>query len=371
MLRRSWFLVVAVAVAFTACTCRDDTGAHHTGAQDSGQRATGQGSAFAYRGAWLAPRADHPLDSEEGSTILRGMRALGIRQVAVGHDVNMPKVTEPHLTFGQEDDALRGFLRRARQEGLQTFLLPRIESPDFFRPPYPFRGDIRFGSASEWDRFHDDMERMILHYARLAQEEGVALLGLGLELKHSVRGHAQRWRQIIQKVRKVYAGKITYSANWWSEWEHVTFWDALDFIGIGAYFELHPQSPEPPDAAPGTASRQQLVARWRPIREQLRRVSNKYGRRVLFTEVGYAGYEDCAERPWEWAGKQEKGTPIDHGAQARAFGALLDVVAAEDCLAGLFAWRFYTNPGEVAAWEYALQGRPAEEVLRKAYRAPR
>ena len=100
-------------------------------------------------------------------------------------------------------------------------------------------------------------------------------------------------------------------------------------------------------------------------------MSNKYGRRVLFTEVGYAGYEDCAERPWEWAGKQEKGTPIDHGAQARAFGALLDVVAAEDCLAGLFAWRFYTNPDEAAAWEYALQGRPAEAVLREAYRAPR
>jgi Glycoside Hydrolase Family 113 len=350
------------ALAAVVPGCRDHVGPHHSAGKPSGQR-----PGWFYRGAWLAPRSGHPLDTAEGSKILREMRALGVRQVAIGHDVQMPVFEEPRLVWGEGDSALRGFLRRARQEGLETFLLPRIESPDFFRPPYPFRGDIRFATAVDWDRFHDDMERMILHYARLCEEEGVALFGLGLELKHSVRGHPQRWREIIRKVRKVYRGKLTYSANWWQEWEDVTFWDALDFIGIGAYFELKPQPPEPADAAPGTAARQQLVARWRPIRERLRRVSNRYGRPVLFTEVGYTGYVDCAERPWEWAGKQEKGTPIDHRAQARATGALLDVVAAEECVAGVFVWRFYTNPGGTADWEYGFQGRPAAAVLAEAY----
>jgi hypothetical protein len=354
-----------VAVAFAACACQD--AAQPAGDEALDPQDSGQGEAWEYRGAWLAPRSDHPLDSEEGTRILRQMRDLGIRQVAVGHDVNMPKVTEAHLTWGKEDAALRGFLRRARQVGLATFLLPRIESPDFFQPPFPFRGDIRFATAAEWDRFHNDMERMILHYAQLAQDEGVALLGLGLELKHSVRGHPQRWRRIIAKVRKIYRGKITYSANWWSEWQEVTFWDALDFIGIGAYFELKPQPPESSDAQPGTASRQQLLRRWRLIRQRLRLMSDKYGRRVIFTEVGYAGYKDCAERPWEWAGKQEKGAPLDHRAQARAYGALFDLVRSEPCVAGLFVWRFYTFPEGVAAWEYGLQGRPAEKALRQAY----
>lgn len=295
------------------------------------------------------------------------MRRLGVLQVAVGHDVQMPSVKEPRLVWGEGDQGLRGFLRRARKQGLDTFLVPRIESPDFFRPPYPFRGDIRFDTKADWDRFHDQMEQMLVHYARLAEEEGVGLLGLGLELKHSVREHPQRWRQIIRRVRSVYRGKLTYSANWYQEWEHVKFWDALDFIGVGAYFELRPVPPEPADVAPGSASRQQLVARWQPILERLREVSRKYGRPVLFTEVGYAGYVDCAERPWEWAGKQEKGTPIDHRVQARATGALLDVVAAEECLAGVFLWRFYTYTKGVADWEYGLQGRPALQVLREAY----
>ena len=209
------------------------------------------------------------------------------------------------------------------------------------------------------------MEKMILHYARLAQEEGVALFGLGLELKHSVREHPERWRRIIAKVRKVYTGKITYSANWYEEWEHVTFWDALDFIGIGAYFELKPGDSD--RARPGAASWQDLVERWRPIRERLRRVSSKYHRPVLFTEVGYTGYRDCAERPWEWAGKQGKRVPIDHDAQVRALTALFEIVRGEACLAGLFVWSFYTNPSDIAAWEYAVQGRPSAAVVRRAY----
>ena len=88
---------------------------------------------------------------------------------------------------------------------------------------------------------------------------------------------------------------------------------------------------------------------------------------MIFTEVGYAGYQDCAKRPWEWAGKQEKGVALDHQAQARAYGALFDVVKHEACVAGLFVWRFYTFPSDIAAWEYGLQGRPAEKVLQRAY----
>lgn len=353
IMRTVWLLVVS-ALAAGAC--------HHTARPETHHRST-----WIYRGAWLAPRSGHPLDAPEASRILGEMRGLGVLQVAVGHDVQMPKLTEPRLVWGEGDAGLRGFLRRAREVGLTTFLLPRIESPDFFRPPYPFRGDIRFDTRKDWDRFHDQVEHMLLHYGRLAQEEGVALLGLGLELKHSVREHPQRWREIIRKVRSVYRGSLTYSANWHEEWEHVTFWDALDFIGVGAYFELKPVPPEPADAKPGTASREQLVARWRPILEQLRGVSRRYRRPILFTEVGYAGYVDCAERPWEWAGKQAKGTPIDHRAQARATGALLDVVAAEECLAGVFLWRFYTYAEGIADWEYGLQGRPALEAVRRAY----
>jgi hypothetical protein len=109
------------------------------------------------------------------------------------------------------------------------------------------------------------------------------------------------------------------------------------------------------------------VERWSPIVAQLSAAAKRTGRPVLFTEVGYTGYVDCAERPWEWAGKADKGIAIDHDVQARAMGALMEIVRSREFFAGLFVWSFYTKPTLAAPWEYAVQGRPAEAALRRAY----
>lgn len=362
--RARWFLTIksagALVVALVALVaCGEDEPAARSASLDlSGP--------FGIRGGWLAPRQGAPIDSAHGSEILRQMRALGVNVVALGHDVEMPEIRIPALKWGATDDALRAVVRRARRAGLHVFLMPRIESPDFFKPPYPFRADIDFLARAGWDRFHADMERMVLHYARLAETEGVALFGLGLELKHSVRKFPEYWRQLIAKVRRVYHGRITYSANWYDEWRTIEFWSDLDFIGVGAYFEL--QGREPGDREPeGRASRSALVSRWQPIVADLAAAAKRFGRPVLFTEVGYTGYIDCAERPWEWAGKASKGIAIDHAAQARATGALLDVVRAHEFFAGLCLWSFYTSPATVAPWEYAVQGRPAAAEVRRAF----
>ena len=45
------------------------------------------------------------------------------------------------------------------------------------------------------------------------------------------------WRLIIATVRRYFEGTLTYAANW-TDYEKVPFWDALDVIGIQAYFPL-------------------------------------------------------------------------------------------------------------------------------------
>lgn len=321
-----------------------------------------QSGGFAIRGGWLASREGYALDSRHGSEALAEMSALGANAVAIGHPVQMPRLAEPKLVYGSDDAALRGALRRTRQAGMTAFLLPRIESPDFFKPPFPFRADIQFSSSEDWASFHRQVESMVLHYAALAAEEKVAVFGLGLELKHSVRRFPGFWRGLASQVREVFPGKVTYSANWYDEWKHIEFWDALDYIGVGAYFELKGAEPE------GRATVAQLAARWEPILGELHAVSRRFDRPVLFTEVGYTGYRDCAERPWEWAGKGEKGVAIDHQAQARAVSALCRVVRGRPWLSGIYWWTFYTHGEAAAPWEYTVQGRPAAEALRHGFR---
>ena len=52
-----------------------------------------------------------------------------------------------------------------------------------------------------------------------------------------IRPHEQEWRRIIARVRAIYRGPVTYGANF-DEVFDVKFWDALDWIGVSAYFPL-------------------------------------------------------------------------------------------------------------------------------------
>ena len=54
------------------------------------------------------------------------------------------------------------------------------------------------------------------------------------------------WVELIEKVRTVYSGKLTYAANY-DNYQDVGFWNHLDFIGINAYFPLrNPTDKLPP-----------------------------------------------------------------------------------------------------------------------------
>ena len=55
------------------------------------------------------------------------------------------------------------------------------------------------------------------------------------------------WIELIQKVRAVYQGQLTYAANY-DNYQEVDFWEHLDFIGINAYFPLR----EPSDKLPSS-----------------------------------------------------------------------------------------------------------------------
>ena len=67
----------------------------------------------------------------------------------------------------------------------------------------------------------------MLTYAAAAEEGNAELLCIGTELEEFVKKRPQYWRKLIQEIRGVYKGKLTYAANW-DEYQQVPFWDAVD-----------------------------------------------------------------------------------------------------------------------------------------------
>jgi hypothetical protein len=165
---------------------------------------------------------------------------------------------------------------------------------------------------------------------------------------------------LIQKIKSVYRGKLTYSSNW-DDWERVPFWKELDYIGLGGYFPLV-------DAV--TPEVEQLKTAWKPIHERLRKISLENGRPVLFTEFGYLSVDGCGWRNWELErGIEDRN--INQQAQANCLEALFATFQPEDWWAGGFLWKWFPNMRGHEGYperDYTPQGKLGETVLKKWYK---
>jgi len=158
----------------------------------------------------------------------------------------------------------------------------------------------------------------------------------------------------------VYPGRLTYCANWSDEAERIEFWDALDFIGVQAYYPLadrdRPSTPE-------------VGARWQSIAARLERLARRTGKPVVFTEVGYKSMVGSLREPWTW---NTDGEP-DTTQQRIAFTTLFETLWHRPWFAGMFVWKWHPHPRADAgrtARDFTPQGKPALEVIRAWYTAP-
>ncbi|WP_400191624.1 glycoside hydrolase family 113 [Hymenobacter sp. B81] len=259
--------------------------------------------------------------------------------------------------WGETDSGLVHTARLARRQGIRTLLKPHV----WLQARGQWPGQIRMRSEADWQAWFASYSAFILHYARLAEAHGMEALCIGTELRHAAVDHEAQWRQLIKQVRQVYRGRLTYAANWHEEYSRIGFWDALDFIGVQAYFPLS-SLPRPDTAA--------LRRAWQPHLRELARVQRRFGRPVLFTEVGYRATPTAAAAPWQWPDPRQP-QPFDPATQAACYEALFRACWRQPWLAGVFVWKWYPGlppdgPARLRA-DFTPQHLPAEAVMRRWY----
>jgi hypothetical protein len=320
------------------------------------------------RGVTVGPieSALHP-DKGYGSAAyertLRETRLWGTTWVALtpfGRTMDL-RPTGVDLTFEAPFEKNRADVTQAVQmahrQGLRVFLVPHlwVESGQW-------RAEIDPGSDQGWDQWMDGYERFLLTWAAVAQEAHVDLLSVGVELRSWVTtSRAPRFVEIIRRVREVYHGPLTYSANW-DDVQDTVILGELDLIGINAFYPLTDKE---------GASFDQLLEGGKRVAEQVRELSHAWNRPVLFTEIGYTTRPDPALRPWEWPDGM-KDVVVDERAQALAYKALLAPLIDEPSFAGFFVWRVYADPDDMsqeAEWGFSPRGKRAELVVRDAFTA--
>ena len=248
----------------------------------------------------------------------------------------------------QHDRVVREVIEYAHRLGLKVLLTPIV---NIDRPrAKEWRGTI---APRDWDAWFESYRAFIRHYAMLAAEADVEYLSVGTELV-SAEGFTDEWREIIAEVRRVYPGRLTYSANW-DRHDRVAFWNDLDFLGVSAYYELS-ESEDP--------TVEELVSAWRPVKEGLLRWQARWNKPLLFTEIGYMSQDGVAGHPWNYVSKG----PLDLEEQRRCYEALRLAWEGEERFAGLYLWVWEPDKRGGRDRGYNFAGKPAEGVVRDWYR---
>ncbi len=157
---------------------------------------------------------------------------------------------------------------------------------------------------------------------------------IGSEL-NALERHGDRWRALAAEIRTHFDGALLYSANW-DRYDRVTFWDAVDAIGVSAYFRVDGD-------APGHVWDERLA--------EIEAFAA--GRDVVLTEVGYPAHADAARYPWD----ETRDAPRALALQAELLGAFCESYGRRGG-AGYYVWNWF-GVGGPRDEGYTLRGKPA------------
>jgi len=253
-------------------------------------------------------------------------------------------------------------IANAHALGMTVLLKPMLSSLDGAGP-----GQL---TPTDQAAFFESYTQQIVAFARVAEQAGAESFSIGNELS-AFTGPQYRdvWTNLIDQVRSVYHGDITYSAAT-DEAHNVSFWDEVDFIGVNAY---------PPLTASMDPSVNEMIAAWNNVPKDnywaaameyqspidfFHSLATQYDKQVLFTEVGYRSLNGTNISPGGW--RTDGATDVKE--QADAFNALFQVMSAHggSWFQGMHIWSWdadnlYSPTG------YSPMGKPAEQLITDWY----
>ena len=301
----------------------------------SGEVSTGSrgpaGGAQKVRGIIVSTHTDgHEWGLEVMATTLDDIRDLGAGWIAT-HPYAAVRadgtVRFPPVDRDSPPDYLVRPIREAHARGLRIVIKPHLA---YWGSPFAWRGAIRFESEEAWSTFFRDYTEWIVAVAAAcAEADGFVI---GTELDGTVH-REQEWRALIDRVREVTGAPLTYAANW-TDYRRVPFWDAVDVIGVQAYFPVADR--------PG-ADEAVVASGWRRRMAELRAFAGPLDRPVVFTELGYNRSLHAAVRPWDPATDGPEAEPF----QEACLRIALEAVEREPVVVGAFLWKWFPNPRPV------------------------
>lgn len=296
-------------------------------------------AAWSYE-AYLSPEADESL----GRMVEANVEWVAICFWWFQDDIFSTRIYPRPDIYTASNESVIHAIETAHSLGLKVMLKPMVDTVGL-----SWRGLIPPSAA--WFESYGDF---INSFAEIAEEKGVELFCVGCEFDLNDIS-ASDWRAIVSGVRSRYSGPVTYAAGPASV-AVIEWWDALDYIGIDAYYPLTNSTNPTTD---------ELVESWGEVADVIEGWQARVGRPVIFTEVGYRSADGANRLPWNWQGELQ----VDLQEQADCYEAAFSVLWNRSWFEGFYWWNWETDPeaGGEADDGYTPQNKPAQEMLADWY----
>lgn len=300
--------------------------------------------------------------SEGSDASLKEMANTGTKWVAVLTTWYQQKCSSTQITPGKNtpsDEGIVHLIQTAHSLGMKVMIKPHLDLMDVSDGSW--RGEIGCSTEPDWQAWFESYRDFIVHYAKMAQENDAEMLCIGTELTSVSTIRGSMWKEIVIKpVRDVYSGKLTYAANWNDEYENVTFWDALDYVGIDAYFPLVENNASP--------NLEEIKKGWEPWAKDMEEFQKKANKPIIFPEVGYCSADWTAKTPWE----EMASGMVNLELQADCYRALMETFWDKPWFYGVYWWKWGTDTrfGGPNNRGFTPQNKPAQGVVSEWYAKP-
>lgn len=254
------------------------------------------------------------------------------------------------------DAGVEHVIKMAHDNGVKVMLKPSVDAEGG-----DWRGGFKPKDANAWFASYT---AMAVHYAKMAQRLNVESYLIGAEyVTLSGAQYSQKWREVATAIRKEYSGPIGYGANWDNqkgtpEFELINWWDAVDFIGIHAYFPL---------SKTNAATLDDMLKGIEPWVARVQAVQAKYAKSIIFTEAGYKSCDGGTRIPW-WCNPK---AAVDLQEQSDGTEAILRAFQDKPWFKGIFWWMWNQKPwhGGLNDKDHDMNRKPVMEMIKKYWGA--
>lgn len=285
------------------------------------------------------------------------LQAMGINWVAIHPYAGIGK--DGVVRFREWDgeappNYLASSIEAAHARGMQILIKPHLA---YWGSGFGWRGEIQFEGPEANARFWESFREWTVALAAASKAADGFSVGCELSL---LEGEEAHWRALIRDVRAVTKAQLVYSANW-DGYRKIKFWDALDAIGVQAYFPLEV-------ATDGTLpSEAELHAAWLPHLAELKSLSDQTGKPIVFAELGYDRNATAHLRPWEGAHWRNVPSAQETELQRRCLKVAMEVMERERAwLRGAFLWKWFV--GRKNGSDFNLDHDLARGVIRSMWK---